>query len=280
MKVVAAVDGSKFSRWAVEWVSRLPLAVSPEVLAVHVVDVGAVRAPFIAQPPALSIEPILHAEITRLERHAKQVQQETEPLFASLGLQGKVKIAHGPVAATILHLTARAGLISIGHRGLDTLDRFFLGSVSEKVVQHASCSTLVVKEPPRLVRRILLATDGSRSAGKALQFLLKQFKPRDPGQIEIVVIYVMPFLRYPELRKAGEAVLTRYAERLKTAGYAVRELAELGNPGDKIISVAEHHKSDLILCGAKGLGAVARFVLGSVSTKLVRHAPSSVLIVR
>jgi nucleotide-binding universal stress UspA family protein len=280
MKVVVAVDGSKFSRWALEWVSRLPFAVTPEVLAVHVVDVGAVRAPFIAQPPGLSIEPVLQAEIARLERHAKQVQRETEPLFATLGLKGKVKIEHGPVAGMILRLAARAGLISIGHRGLDTLDRFFLGSVSEKVVQHASCSVVVVKERPRLVRRILLATDGSRSSAKALQFLLKQFQPTDRSQLEVMVIYVMPFLRYPELRKAGEAILTRYAERLTAVGYAVRQLAELGNPGDQIIKAADQHKSDLIVCGAKGLGAVARFFLGSVSTKLVQHAPTSVLVVR
>ena len=46
------------------------------------------------------------------------------------------------------------------------------------------------------------------------------------------------------------------------------------------MKVAERHKADLIICGAKGLGAVARFLLGSVSTKLVQHSECSVLIVR
>jgi nucleotide-binding universal stress UspA family protein len=280
MKVVVAVDGSKYARWVLEWLGRLPFAAPPEVLAVHVVDTGAIWAPFVAQPPVPSIQPFLQAEIQRLEQHAKHVQKDTEQLLASLRMKGKVKIEHGRVAPTILRHASRARLVAVGHRGLDALDRFFLGSVSEKVIHHASCSVLVVKEPARLLRRILLATDGSRASGKVLQFLLREFRPKDPGQIEVIVIHVMPFLKYPELRKSGEAILTRYAERLTAAGYTVRELPELGNPGDQILKAAERHKSDLIVCGAKGLGAVARFFLGSVSTKLIQHAPCSALVVR
>jgi len=44
--------------------------------------------------------------------------------------------------------------------------------------------------------------------------------------------------------------------------------------------VAERQKVDLIVAGAKGLGAIARFVLGSISSKLVQYSTVSVLVVR
>jgi nucleotide-binding universal stress UspA family protein len=44
--------------------------------------------------------------------------------------------------------------------------------------------------------------------------------------------------------------------------------------------VASKQHADLIVMGAKGLGAIARFLLGSVSTRVVQHANCSVLVVR
>jgi len=46
------------------------------------------------------------------------------------------------------------------------------------------------------------------------------------------------------------------------------------------MAVAKKHQADLIICGAKGLGAVGRLLMGSVSTKLAQHSPCSVLVVR
>jgi hypothetical protein len=50
MKVIAGVDGSKYGRWATEWIAQLPFASSPQVTALHVVDVVSLRAPFVVQP--------------------------------------------------------------------------------------------------------------------------------------------------------------------------------------------------------------------------------------
>lgn len=52
-----------------------------------------------------------------------------------------------------------------------------------------------------------------------------------------------------------------------------------GDPADGILTVAEQVGADLIVVGARGLGAIERFVRGSVSTKVAHHAPCDVLIV-
>jgi nucleotide-binding universal stress UspA family protein len=82
------------------------------------------------------------------------------------------------------------------------------------------------------------------------------------------------------LKEAGQVLLDRDAERLVKAGHAVSGTFKLGHPADEIIKVADRHKADLIVAGAKGLGAIARFFLGSISTKLIQHSTCSVLVVR
>lgn len=49
MKVIAGVDGSKYARWAIEWIAQFSFASPPQVTALHVVDVVSFRAPFISQ---------------------------------------------------------------------------------------------------------------------------------------------------------------------------------------------------------------------------------------
>jgi nucleotide-binding universal stress UspA family protein len=96
----------------------------------------------------------------------------------------------------------------------------------------------------------------------------------------VIVAHVIPFLRYPELREAGKAVVQRYVDKVGKAGFQVGEAMRLGKPADEILTVAKEHKADIIVTGAKGLGAFGRMLLGSVSTRVVQHAPCSVLVVR
>lgn len=285
MKVLAVTDGSKYGRWAVEWLAQVPFTIQPVVRVLHVVDVAGLRAPFMIQPLIVGTERYLQAEIKRMEATAKTVKQQTEMLLKDSGLSGTVTVDRGGVAATIMqHAKRGVNLLSIGSRGLDALDRFMLGSVSNHALHHAPCSVLVVKEAPRPVRRILLAIDGSRASDKAVRFLLRNVNPAPDGPerepIMVTVAHVMPYLKYPELREAGKAVVRRYVDRVAKAGFQVGEAMRLGKPADEILTEAKQEKVDLIVTGAKGLGAIGRVLLGSVSTRVVQHASCSVLVVR
>lgn len=96
----------------------------------------------------------------------------------------------------------------------------------------------------------------------------------------LTVVHAMPFLKYPEVREAGRAVVQRYVDKAAKVGFQVQEAVRLGKPADEILTVAKQHKADLIVTGAKGLGAISRMLLGSVSTRVVQHATCSVLVVR
>jgi nucleotide-binding universal stress UspA family protein len=285
MKVLAATDGSKYGRWAIEWVAQMPLTVQPVVRVLHVVDVAGLRAPFMIQPMIVGTEKYLQTEIKRMEASAKTAKKDAETALRESGLSGTVVVDRGGVAATLMkHAKRGVNLLSIGSRGLDALDRFMLGSVSNYAIHHAPCSILVVREAPRPVRRILLAIDGSPASDKAVRFLLRNMNPAPDGPerepVMVTVAHVMPYFKYPELRESGKVLVKRYVDKVAKAGFQVQEAMRLGKPADEILTEAKQEKVDVIVTGAKGLGAIGRVLLGSVSTRVVQHATCSVLVVR
>lgn len=285
MKVLVATDGSKYGRWAIEWVARLPLVVKPVVRVLHVVDVASLRAPFMIQPVIVGTERYIQQEVKRMETVAKSAKVESKALLSSLGMRGTVTIERGGVASTITkHSSRGVGLLALGSRGLDALDRFMLGSISTHAIHHAACSVLIVKEGPRPLKRIVLAIDGSTASDKAVRFLVRHMTPQQNGPeeqpVNVTVVHAMPYLKYPEVRAAGKAIVQRYADKLAKAGYQVQEAPKLGKPAEEILEVAKAHRADLIVTGAKGLGAIGRALLGSVSTRVVQHSSCSVLVVR
>ncbi len=285
MKILAATDGSKHGKWAIEWLAAMPFAVQPVVRVLHVVDVASLRAPFLIQPMIVGTERYIQSEVKRMEAAAKSTQKESEGLLSTLGLSGTVTTDQGGVAATIMkHAQRGVGLLSIGARGLDALDRFMLGSISNHAIHHAPCSVLVVKEPPRPVRHVMLAVDGSAASNKAVKFLLRTINPIPDGPdrepVMVTVMHAVPYFKYPEVKETGKALVQRYGDKLAKSGFQIREALRLGKPADEILAVAKKEKVDLIVTGAKGLGAIRRVLLGSVSTRVVQHAHCGVLVVR
>jgi nucleotide-binding universal stress UspA family protein len=287
MNVLVATDGSKYGRWGLNWVAKLPFVERPSVTALHVLDLSALRAPFLWQPVMAGSERYIKEEIHRMEaRSAKTLKEATQQL-AALKLKGTVRKEQGAIAPVILkRAPKRDGLLVVGSKGLDALDRFMLGSVSTNLIHHATCPVLVVKNEAVPLRRITLATDGSDSSAHALEFVLTKFQPdRSTGKggrapIHVSVIHVMPFLKYPELKEAGHKLIEQSVQKLIKAGFTAEAVCQLGKPAEVIMKVASKHHADLIVMGAKGLGAIARFLLGSVSTRVVQHANCSVLVVR
>ena len=287
MNVLVATDGSKYGRWALNWVAKLPLAEPAKVMALHVLDVAALRAPFLSQPVMAGTERYIQEEIERMEARSAKALQEAKQQLTSLKLTGTARKEQGPVAPTILERAPkRDGLLVVGSQGLDVLDRFMLGSVSTNLIQHATCPVLVVKGEAVPLQRITLATDGSEASAKALKFVLTKFQSdQSSGEdgrvpIHVSVLHVLPLVMYPGLKEAGKKLLEQSVQRLITAGFTAEPLCYLGNPAEEIMKAASREQADLIVMGAKGLGAIARFLLGSVSTRVVQHANGSVLVVR
>ncbi|MEN2769147.1 universal stress protein [Ornithinibacillus xuwenensis] len=73
-----------------------------------------------------------------------------------------------------------------------------------------------------------------------------------------------------------------YVENAKEIGITnISRCIEYGSPKIKIArDIAQMFEADLIICGATGMNAVERFLIGSVSESITRHAACDVLVVR
>ncbi len=276
MNVLVAMDGSKYGQWGLNWVATLPFVEPPRVTALHVLDRAAFRLPFRTK-----------LEIQRVEVRSARTLKKAKQQLAALELKGTARKEQGAVAPVILkRAPKRDGLLVVGSQGLDALDRFMLGSVSTKLIHHATCPVLVVKDEAAPLRRITLAIDGSDASSDALEFVLTRFQPdRSTGEggrvpIHVSVIHVMPSIKYPKLKEAGRRFVEPSVRKLIKAGFTAEPVCQIGKPAAEIMKVASKHRADLIVMGAQGLGAIDRVLLGSVSTRVVQHATCSVLVVR
>ena len=274
------------------WVAKLPFVEPPTVMALHVLDNAKLLLPFRT-----------NLETQRVEAHAARALKEITKQLRLLKLDGAARKEQGAVSQTILkRAPKRDGLLVVGSQGLDALDRFLLGSVSTKLIQHATCPVLVVKGEAPPLRRIILSTDGSEASAKALKFILAKFRPdrsiskgrRAP--IHVTVVHVIaphplapidvgmtiPWIKQRGLKvkETGRSLVEQSAQKLIEAGFTAEAFCRLGNPADKIMKVASQQHADLIMMGAKGLSDIDRFLLGSVSTRVVQHAHCAVLVVR
>jgi nucleotide-binding universal stress UspA family protein len=144
MKILVAVDGSKYSDAAVQAVASQIHKDKAEVLVIEIVEPR-----IISTPPqmAAGYEPEL-AEL--MKEQFKQAQQTVERAAATLkaaGFNAKTKVIEAETRAGIIDTASEwhADLIVLGSHGRKGLQRFMLGSVAESVARGAFCSVLIVR---------------------------------------------------------------------------------------------------------------------------------------
>jgi nucleotide-binding universal stress UspA family protein len=140
--------------------------------------------------------------------------------------------------------------------------------------------------------KTLLAVDGSDNSYEAVH-ALKYFSRA--AQLTLLHALNVPRPAYPMLlpelaaeqykmfeqimREDGERLLDRIQSLLPMhAGPSTKHL-RIGSPAEVIVSMAEEQKADLIVMGARGLGPIKEWLLGSVSHRVLTLAPCATLIV-
>jgi len=138
------------------------------------------------------------------------------------------------------------------------------------------------------MKKILIAHDGSKSSEKALK---KGLEVAEKFSSSVTVISVVPELYLTELMEMDRVrileTLTEDAKktmdqiRTKTAGFkSLKTIIKQGNPAEEILETAKKIKADLIVTGSHGRHGAQKFLLGSVSSKIIDHAPCAVLVVK
>ncbi len=146
--------------------------------------------------------------------------------------------------------------------------------------------------------KILLAIDESEFSKAAVDTVIKEFRPAD---VEVHVLNVVESLRLAppyvglgvgpsvpadfagiieEWLDKAETLVAENARQLESSGFRVSASVKEGEAKREILEFAEEWQPDLIVVGSHGRRGLDRFLLGSVSDAVARHAHCSVQIVR
>ncbi|WP_099158775.1 universal stress protein [Virgibacillus ndiopensis] len=139
-------------------------------------------------------------------------------------------------------------------------------------------------------KNIVVAVDGSKASEIAFE---KSLDIAKRNEAKLILAHVVDSRTFATAEAYDRTLAERaedyatdlldgYSLKAKAAGVInIKKAVEYGSPKVKIAKdIAKKHKADLIICGATGMGAVERFLIGSVSESITRYASCDVLVVR
>jgi len=298
MKVLLAVDQSQDAKVAARFLETVRFPRGTALSILHVIEVPHVAVRYPGQRGMLA------DWRKEAATSARRLMDTVAEPFRSHGVRVNALVKEELPAPTIVHALERLriDLAVLGPHRLSRFVRFLLGSVSELTLSDAPCSVLVVRGTSRTKAdrglRVIVATDFSPDADATAAFLLQLALPPS-SQITVLHVHERAddvMARFvakgqSELQQAMEAamrkrrrqatrLLERLGRRLARRGCEATPLLRDGYPAEEIIRAAERRRADLVVLGSRGLTGFTRILLGSVSRKVARHAPCSVLVVR
>lgn len=216
--------------------------------------------------------------------------------YSAPGIRWETTIVDEDPAGSIIDYAQNRAIdaIIISSHGHSGLERWALGSVTERVLQRAPCPVLVARRPTA-PQRILVALDGSQLAEEALPpalalaarwnaavtLLRVERAAHDDASISRRLDRIERSLADgapDELRERSEAYLDTVRER--RAGVPLHTVVLQGHAAQSIIDYATENDVGLIALATHGRTGLRRWIYGSVAEKVLRAAACSLLIVR
>ena len=299
--ILCPIDFSEYSRRALDHAVAIARWYDSAITVLHVYSSTPIAA-YAPGSPVLESTALTPADIEQLTAHTRRFVDA-----ADVGdIPVEVVIVEGNIAAEILSRARQTGLLVIGTHGRSGFDRLVLGSLTENMLRKAACPVLTVPRAAPgtapgsavLFKRILCPIDFSDVSTNALNYAMSVAQEADA---HLTVLHVMTYemeltpdmseslLAYSHLNKEEfrQACEDNSRELLKAAvpdtvrAYCtVETLLATGKPYREILRVAAEQRSDLIVMGVQGRGAVDLMFFGSTTQHVVRQATCPVLTLR
>ena len=284
--ILGAVDLSPASGLVAAWAALFAHKMDRPLVLLHAINV-----------PSDSIHPspqfISRDEsMQREDRCREALQALMPPDLASGGGQ----IVFGDPAEMVQQYCRRhaVAMVVAGSHGVSGLERFFLGTVVERMARMLPCPLLVVRpnrrEPPR-VRSIGICCDRSRTGGQLVAraaFLARAFGA-ELHIFSALEAALDTAIQEPVEMPYGQAqaeLQSRWREKLAVMVPAqlrdslkVTVRLAFGEASDEIRMLVGHERLDLLLVGVRNRSVLGQWMVGSTTEALLRQAPCPVLVV-
>jgi len=296
-KVLVPLDGSKTAEKVLPYARYLAGKFKIPIELLAVIDVAELAAQITTEKRRL-IDGIIEEGMRSSENYLRNVAANFRDATVICTVE------KGRAHETIIEKGAAdpAMLIAMATHGRSGLNRFLLGSITEKVLRGAANPLLLIRATEEAksdgevgFKTILVPLDGSELAETILPMAAGVAKKLGL-EVELFRAYHLPYNTYAAddgyyavnyddvisaVRDDTREYLDKKVAQLKKLGLEkVSALAKEGFAGDEIISIARKTSNALIAMCSHGRSGVKRWVLGSVTENVVRHGHNPVLIFR
>lgn len=273
--VVVGIEGTSSSHDALTWAAAAAAARNDTLEIVHATGV-----------------PNIELYDDALEQSAQTLLQgeRERALAAAPDLTVTATLTRDTPGRALTEASEQADLVVIGTHPYSLLERVFSGSLAYQVAAGAHCPVLIVpQETGEGGTGVVVGADGSPDSVAAVA--LAATEADRLGQ-ELTVVHAW---RSPDLFLAGDTGRGYRDERVEE-GEGVVLAESVAGLGDRYPDLVVHQQlvqsqpaqalldaakgARLLVVGSRGLGGVARMLLGSVSHTLVLHPPCPVLVMR
>jgi len=284
MNTLFCTDGSKISYNAIKnfnkWIPNT------------VVDIFS-AADWSFLPDSLSIED--SEFVAKCTNTADTILNYTETLLLEheIKINEKIKMC-GATVDCIMETCEKKdyNFIVLGSNGKKGIQKW-LGSVSQEVAATAKVSTYIAKEK-RTSNKILFTVEGNEISRNVITEALKYLDLKDK-EIHLVTVFERPdylFLEgnidsnwISEVDKKQETtaliLLKEFEKQFGDNGFKVTQKGILaGNPANEIIKYTDKENIDLVVCGVRNRKYLSKFLLTSVSKRVLENTKSDMLIIR
>ena len=140
-KIMVAVDGSDYSDKAVDYAIDLAEKFSAKLTVIHVV-----KTPITFKNDLWDSQ-LMADVLDRFGKDGQSLLSSTLSKAIKAGIRSSTKLLQGNPADVIIKIAEDEDydLIVLGSRGLGSVSRILLGSVSDNVSRHAKCPVLIIK---------------------------------------------------------------------------------------------------------------------------------------
>ena len=264
--LMVATDGSKYGESAVREAIRLAKICSSNLIAVSVVKTN------------IEFDSVLPQFVEKKEKEAIKHLESVKAQAAEEGVNCVTIVSRNeePYEDIVHHASENnVYMIMMGTHGRSEMKRLMMGSVTAKVIGHASCNILVLPLNAKVeCKNVLIATDGSKYSEAAASEALGIAKRCGSSLIVLSVALSDAELTATEdnVNKVSEAAAK---EDIKTTSIVTK-----GKPYESIIETAKQKDVDVIVVGSHGRTGLARLLMGSVAERVIGLSESAVMVVK
>lgn len=282
-RIVVAVDGSPASDDAVLWAAaECRLRGDAPVTLVHVIT------PAVGNWP---VEALVMNEEWYEEDALKILDHSRKLLEAALGEQSsaatvQTEVLRDNVVGALSDCSREAQLVVLGSRGLGSIARRLLGSVSSGLIHHAQCPVVVVHhytEKPDAAAPIMVGVEGSPTSDAAVAFAFDAASRRG---VDVVAVHAWTdvgafpaFMDWDLVEVQAHEILAErlagYQEQYPDVHVVRRVLCD--RPAHWLVEGSK--QVQLVVVGSRGRGGFAGLRLGSVASAVAQQSFAPVAVV-